>query len=477
VTPGHSIPRLVIAGTASGVGKTTVTAGIIAALRQRGLVVQSFKCGPDYIDPSYHALASGRACRNLDAWMLSEGQLKEGFARACAGADLAVVEGVMGVFDGADWGSDQGSTAHIARILQAPVVLVVDISGAARSAALAVAGAQRLDPTLRLCGVILNQAGSRHHADGCAQAIESQTGVQTLGWLSRDVNLEVPERHLGLTRSSEAANVEGLIANLGRAVAERFNLDAVLAQARDEAAPSSRTAAVAVRPSATSDGPLLAVARDEAFCFYYPENLELLEEQGMRLEFFSPVRGEAPSPEAAGVYFGGGYPELHGRALSENGRLWAAVRDLRARDAPIYAECGGFMVLTEGLKDTAGKLWPMAGLIPGQTEMSERLAALGYRWAQALQPNLLCDVGSVLRAHEFHYSHWQCDSNVTTGRPAWHVRGTRSQTPESSVGFVQGNLLASYLHVHFGQDPRLAQRFGEKLRAAAGVLADVEPHR
>ena len=461
----NSIPRLVIAGTASGVGKTTVTAGLIAALRQRGLSVQSFKCGPDYIDPTYHTLASGRACRNLDAWMLNETQLEEGFVRACAGADLAIIEGVMGAFDGARWESDEASTAHIARMLRAPVVLVLDISGAARSAAIEVAGCQRLDPDLKLSGVILNQAGSKAHADGCAQAIESLTGVPTLGWLLRDSKLAVPERHLGLTiPSADAGETKDLIQDLGHAVTERFDVDAVLAAARPLGGAATTTAQP-VRTASETEGPILAVARDEAFCFYYPENLELLEEEGVQLEFFSPVRGEAPSEGAAGVYFGGGYPELHAEALSENQKLWDVLKELRARDAPIYAECGGFMVLTQGLKDIAGKSWPMAGLLPGRAEMSGKLEALGYRWAEALTPNLLTEGGAVLRGHEFHYSRWVLDSAVVAESSAWRLRGTRPGSPEALGGFVQGNLLASYIHVHFGQDRGLARRFATQLQA------------
>jgi cobyrinic acid a,c-diamide synthase len=220
----------------------------------------------------------------------------------------------------------------------------------------------------------------------------------------------------------------------------------------------------AERTATSRRGPVLAVARDEAFSFYYPENLELLEEEGVQLEFFSPVRGEAPSARAAGVYFGGGYPELHAEELSANGKLWAALKDLHARDAPIYAECGGFMVLTEALKDVSGNSWPMAGILPGHTEMSGKLEALGYRWAEALKPNLLTAGGAALKGHEFHYSRWLCESAVAESS-AWRLRGTRAGLPEVLGGFMQGNLLASYIHVHFGQNRDLARRFATQLRA------------
>ena len=466
---GPNTARLMIAAAGSGAGKTTVTTALIAALRERGVAVQPFKCGPDYIDPTYHSLAAGRVSRNLDAWMLEEAQMVSAFCRACAQADLAIVEGVMGVFDGAAWDCDQGSTAHIARLLEAPVILVVDISGAARSAAIAVAGCKQLDPDLDLRGVILNYAGSQAHADGCAQAILTLTGVPTLGWLSRDAKLEIPERHLGLLLPQVAESVTGsLIAGLGKRASEQFNLDALLQIAREAQPLRSTEPAARVTTPRRPVRATLAVARDEAFSFYYPENLELLADQGVELEFFSPIRGEAPGNTASGVYFGGGYPELHAPALSANAHLWSVLRLLHQRDAPIYAECGGFMILTEGLEDTAGKLWQMAGLIPGRVRMASSLVALGYRWAKPLRANLLTVPGSVLRGHEFHYSRWEHEFPPDADTVAWETRGTKPQATPVAAGFVRGNLLASYLHFHFGQSALLAERFAGRLRGDAG---------
>lgn len=468
-------PRVVIAGTASGAGKTTVAAGLIAALRRRGLTVQPFKCGPDYIDPTYHSLAAHRTCRNLDCWMLEEPQLLATFERACAGADIAVIEGVMGLFDGASWENAHASTAHLAKLLQAPLILVLDIAGAARSAAIGVAGCQRLDPELQLRAVILNFAGSERHAQGCASAIASQVQVPTLGWLRRDNDLGIPERHLGLVPGNERSQAEPLIERLATVVGAQFDLDAIVNLARG-AVPSTPSPVVAPMPAGRAgsdpDSPVLAVAHDAAFSFYYPENLELLEEAGVRVEFFSPIRGEAPRADAAGVYFGGGYPELHARELSGNASLWTVLRNLRERNAPIYAECGGFMVLTEGLVDLSGAVWPMAGLIPGQTRMSERLVALGYRHATALTSNLLAATGQSLRGHEFHYSTWIDGPTPGAGTEAWRTRSVQPGAVEVAQGYAHGNLLASYLHVHFGQDPRIAQRFAAALHAshiASGV--------
>jgi len=544
VKHAFDIPRIVIAGASSNVGKTTITAGLIAAFRQKGLTVQPFKCGPDYVDPSYHERAAGRPCRNLDTWMLSDSQLLESFARACQDADIAVVEGVMGLYDGSDWHDERGSTAQIAKLLNAPVLLVFDISGSARSAAAGVLGYKTFDPDVAIRGVVLNFAGSEGHARGCAGAIQSATSLPMVGWLPREMQLQIPERHLGLVPGGEQVDSDALIAQMTAAVAARFDIDGIASMARAAVTPAgppapapsvaahwalgSEGAAVAVlhdsgatsvaQLTSVSDGdagrargasgpasrrPVLAVARDEAFCFYYPENLELLAEAGAEVEFFSPLRGERPSPRAAGVYLGGGYPELHGEALASNTALWQALQDMQAADKPIYAECGGFMVLTQGLTDASGHTWKMAGLLPGITRMNGRLAALGYRHVTALRPNLLAVPGESLRGHEFRYSSWVADSSAAAASdpqaalsphaalnptaalhpqtalnptaalnpiatwnptPAWEVKGTRGKVPEDGVGYVRGNLLASYLHVHFGQRRDLAQRFVSRLR-------------
>jgi cobyrinic acid a,c-diamide synthase len=270
-----------------------------------------------------------------------------------------------------------------------------------------------------------------------------------------------------LIPGGEHLDAAALISAVADAVAQRFNLAAILDIARSAGAMPGTDAPAPATATAARRGPgarpVIAVARDEAFCFYYPENLELLAEAGAAIEFFSPLRGEQPGSGAAGVYLGGGYPELHAAQLSSNAGLWQALKELRLRDAPIYAECGGFMVLTQGLVDGEGRRWPMAGLVPGVARMTDKLAALGYRHAAALRPNLLADPGDELRAHEFRYSTWICDEPVAGADTAWQVRGTRIAAPADSGGFVSGNLLASYLHIHFAQRAGLANRFVQKL--------------
>jgi cobyrinic acid a,c-diamide synthase len=471
--------------------------------------------------------------------MLSDTQLLDSFARACQDADIAVVEGVMGLYDGSDWHDERGSTAQIAKLLSAPVLLVLDISGSARSAAAVALGYQNFDPAVAIRGVVLNFAGSERHAQGCAEAIASATALPMLGWLPRELQLRIPERHLGLVPGGEQVDSNALIAQMAAAVSARFDVAGIVDAARQAAVgvegrhgggaasvtwhggvgdgrgavaavgsdadggeggragggaavPTTaggkrpldalegrdrvREPALATLPTATATPsrpaarraphPIIAVARDEAFCFYYPENLELLIEEGAKIEFFSPLRGERPAANAAGVYLGGGYPELHGPVLASNTGLWSALKDLHAADAPIYAECGGFMVLTEALTDSDGHRWPMAGLLPGFARMSGKLAALGYRHATALGSNLLAEPGDSLRGHEFRYSSWVRDANVADDTAAWQVRGTRGDATIDAVGYARGNLLASYLHVHFGQRRELATRFVKRLMQA-----------
>ncbi|HEY3786063.1 MAG TPA: cobyrinate a,c-diamide synthase [Steroidobacteraceae bacterium] len=480
----YNIPRLLIAGAASNVGKTTVTAGLIAALREQGVVVQPFKCGPDYIDPTWHSRAAGRACRNLDTWMLDDAMLVESFVRACRGADVAVIEGMMGLFDGADWDDERGSTAQISKLLGTPIVLVADICAAANSAAVPVLGCRQFDPEAPLAAVVLNRAGSEGHAGGCARAITGRSALPVLGWLPAEDRLRVPQRHLGLMPGGEHPETEALIGRIAAQVSARFDLQALLGIARAAQPVMAGKALWSLPPvggqerlpTQTDRGrerklsavrpPVLAVARDEAFCFYYPENLELLQAYGAVIEFFSPIRGECPPEGADGVYLGGGYPELHAAALADNTALWQSLRALRARDAPLYAECGGFMALTEDLLDLEGRRWPMAGLVPGTVRMSDQLAALGYRYATAPAANLLVDAGGTLRGHEFRYSSWEADLREAELAAAWKARSLGG--PEGPIGYAQGNLLASYLHVHFGQSPAIASRFvGQLARTRA----------
>ncbi len=458
------MPRLLVAGTGSGVGKTLMTAGLIGALRRRGYVVQPFKCGPDYIDPGWHSAAAGRRCRNLDPWMLGAAAMVQCFQRGCAGAGIAVIEGAMGLFDGAGFDSGAGSAAEVAGLLGAPVLLVLDIAGSARSAAAVALGFARFDPGCKVAAVALNFAGSERHARGCAGAITEATGLEVLGWLPRAAGLAVPERHLGLHLAEEGGGPggrrEAVLAAAADAVAARFDLDALL---RLAAAAPALAGEVAPLPAAAG-GPVLAVARDAAFSFYYQDDFDLLAASGARLVPFSPVAGERLPAGAAGVYLGGGYPELHARALAANAGLHDDLRALHARGAPVLAECGGFMALAEALVDGEGVRHRMAGLVPGSTRMTTGLAALGYREATALANSPLAAAGETLRGHEFHYSLW--DRAAAPPAPAWRVRFARGGAV-ADIGHAERGLLASYLHIPLAQRPALAQRLVARLAAAA----------
>lgn len=458
-----SIPRLVIAGTASGTGKTTFVTGLISALRLRGLRVQPFKCGPDYIDPGYHTQAAGRSSRNLDTWMLTEAQMLQSFERACRGADIAIIEGVMGLFDGSDFQTERASAAHIAKLLKAPVVLLLDISGAARSSAATALGFKVFDPELPLAGFVLNFAGSQKHAEGCRSAIERVCQLPVPGWLPKVPHLAIPERHLGLQLAQEAP-VEALIGRLGDLVATQVNIDA-LCKIAATAAPLSLPGKTPVGRSRPGARPRLAVARDQAFCFHYQDNLEHLENEGVELVYFRPADGEPMPGRVSGVYLGGGYPELHAAKLSANQPFLRGLAQMHSQGNPIFAECGGFMALTEAILDSEGNSWPMAGLVPGTTRMLPRLASLGYRRALVLRDNLLAEAGSVLKGHEFHYSIWEGPESASE-KSAWELQTGLPGERGSPAGFSEGNLLASYLHIHFAQAPSIAKRFADVLGQA-----------
>ena len=464
-----SPPTILIAGQASGVGKTTITLGLIAALCKRGRTVQPFKCGPDYIDPTYHTLAAGRPCRNLDTWMLSPEQMVASFQRASHDADIAIVEGVMGLFDGSSYTDENGSAAHIAKLLNAQVFLVLDIGKLARSAGALALGYKQFDPELKIAGFILNRAGSESHANGCAQAIMQATGIPSVGWLSKHSNLHIPERHLGLVptdgRAGECSELSALVDAASDAISQTFDLEKItqLAGGKQQPHRSTVDTSLLIPPPSplSTPTPVLAVARDEAFSFYYPDNLEMLEEAGARIEYFSPLRDTHLPENASGLYLGGGFPEVYARQLSENNSILVEFQRFHAKGRPIFAECGGFITLTQALIEPDGTRWPMAGIIPGETEMQERLAGLGYRVATAREDNLLLKAGDSVRGHEFHYTKWTHDPG--SREAAWQMRRRNADSESHPAGYVSGNLLASYLHVHFGQNPALAQNFVSRL--------------
>lgn len=453
--------RLVIAGTGSGAGKTTVTIGLMAALKQKGYTVQGFKCGPDYIDPTYHTAVTGRPSRNLDSFMLSHEAVKEIFVRGSQGADISIIEGVMGMYDGKEATSDKGSTAEISILTESPVLLVVNCQSMARSAAAIVKGFQLLNPAARIVGVIANKVGSEGHHKIVKAAIEQECGIPVVGYLKREGDVEIPERHLGLVPSVERGELNPLFDRLAEIIAQTVDLDQIWELAK--AAPVHAEPALFAK-KAVPDRVTIAVAKDPAFHFYYPENLELLAAYGAKLHFFSPLAGEGVPEEADGLYIGGGFPEEFAAELSVQTEVLASFREAIRAGLPTLAECGGFMYLTEAIVTTEGKSYPMVGLIPGIVTMQKKLAALGYREVRGTRANFLLGTEEQAKGHEFHYSTF-ASSQEEELPYAYETKGLRGTKPE---GFAQDNLVAGYTHLHFGSNPAVVERWITRCLEVAG---------
>jgi cobyrinic acid a,c-diamide synthase len=443
---------LAIAGTHSGVGKTTIAIALMAALTRRGLRVQPFKIGPDFIDPGFHRLASGRASRNLDGWMLSRDTNLEILAQASQDADIAIIEGVMGLFDGSDAVSQTGSTAEIAKWLGSPVLLVIDTSAMAGSAAALVRGFEDFDPDVRLAGVLCNRVGGSGHADILRQAIAARCRAKPLGFLPSDEKIALPERHLGLVMARESLSKEHL-SEMASWIETHVDIDGLLSVAREQSLPLETS-----RPSPSQVSverrARIGLARDAAFCFYYEDNLDLLKQCGADLIQFSPISDGALPANLDGLYLGGGYPELYAAQLSENASMRDAIVQFAKAGRPIYAECGGFMYLCEAILDTDRREYQMAGLFPTRVRMQKQLAAIAYVEAEVPEAALWLRAGQRLRGHEFHYS-------TIDGMPASVSRCLRLITGDKTRedGYAIGSVLAGYSHLHFRSSPDFASSF------------------
>jgi cobyrinic acid a,c-diamide synthase len=442
--------RIVIAGTHSGAGKTTIATALMAAYARRGLRVQPFKVGPDFIDPGFHDAACGRKSRNLDGWMLSRSANLEVFGRA-ADADLAIVEGVMGLFDGRDATSESGSTAEMAKWLAAPVVLVVDASAMARSAAAVVRGFESFDAELDVAGVLFNRVGGRGHADLLREATAGCCRAEMIGALPSSEKISMPSRHLGLVMAREALTAS-VLDEMAAWVEGHLDLDALLSLAREHS--GALPACGGRRETPRAPRVRVGVARDRAFCFYYEDNLDLLREAGAELVEFSPIAESHLPADLGGIYLGGGYPELHAAALSGNHTMLAAVREFAAGGGPVYAECGGFMYLTEAIVEQDGREHPMAGLFPTRARMQPRLAALGYLEAEACADAPWLRAGERVRGHEFRFS--EIDPMPAGTRRCLRLHGSRDAREE---GYQAGSVVGGYAHLHFGSCPAFAERF------------------
>ena len=436
-------------------GKTTLTMGLLQAFA-RSMKVQPFKVGPDYIDPAFHTHITGRKCRNLDGWMLSEDTIKSLFARSGRSADLCVIEGVMGMHDGAGTRKNQGSTAHIAKILNAPVVLVLDARAMAASAAAMVLGYRDYDPEINLEGVILNNVSGGKHYDLLKTVIQRDTGIRVFGYLPPHKDISLPDRHLGLVPQGELEDLEEKLNLLGQLVRDHLDLDGLEILARQYASFSSTPSPLPDPSNHQSGGRITtAVAMDPAFHFYYWDNLELLEELGAELVYFSPLSDEKLPEGIDLLILGGGFPEVFAAQLEANKPMRQAVKHAVKQGLPVYGECGGLMYLSERIRGPEGKdpegkggSFSMVGAFPGTTAMTGRLQRFGYVEVENRSDNLLGLQGTRFRAHEFHYS-------VLEGAPehlfSMHVYKIRDGeiTDTWLSGIKTGCLLASYPHLHF----------------------------
>jgi cobyrinic acid a,c-diamide synthase len=442
-----SIPRLLIAGAASGVGKTTLTVGLVRAMRSRGLKVAVFKCGPDYLDPTYHARAAGTSAHNLDGWMMGREAVLGTFVRASAGADIAIIEGVMGLFDGASARDEGGSTAEIAKWLNAPVLLVVDASGMARSIAAIGHGFADFDLGVRLAGLICNRIASWSHLHLLREASDR---LPVLGGLPTEGSASFPSRHLGLRAADEQSVPDALFSIWGELVSEWCELDAILSLAQKSGALA--TGPVAAPPGESASRCTIGVAFDEAFHFYYEDNLARLENAGARLVRFSPIH-DTELPQVDGLYIGGGYPEVHAAELANNASMERQIAAFAAADGVIYAECGGLMYLCSELRTLDARVYPMCGVVPARTVMCERLQALGYVEAQTRRDSILGSAGLCFRGHQFRYSRLNI---LSAGiEPAFAIRRRRDGA-SLEEGFQTRNTIASYIHAHWASNPALA---------------------
>ncbi|MDJ0662400.1 MAG: cobyrinate a,c-diamide synthase [Crocosphaera sp.] len=472
---------LIIAGDRSGTGKTTITLALLAFLRKKASKVQSFKVGPDYIDPMFHSYITGRPCRNLDPILTSVNYVKSCFAQHCQGVDYAVIEGVMGLFDGVPLEKaggrrqetegrrqeaegrrqggirreerglcqDYGSTAHIARILDVPVVLVIDCSRLSGSVAAIAHGYGSLDPKINVVGVILNRVGSDRHLTLLKTALKP-LNIPIFGVIYRQEALNIPDRHLGLVPTQELPQLNQLMDRLAHLAQNCFNWE----QLHRYLVPSPRHPVTPSPRHPVTPSPKIAITKDQAFNFYYPDNLDILEQLGATLCYWSPLEDETLPEGTAGLYLGGGFPEMFAETLSSNQKALNAVKQAIFKGIPTYAECGGLMYLGEQIIDFEEKSWPMVGILPTTAKMGQKLT-LGYRQAIAYRSSLLLNEGETIWGHEFHRS----ELTLSPSQPIFNLSSWHENSPSYGEGWHWYNVHASYVHLHFGGCPQIAEKF------------------
>ena len=459
----NKLPRIMIAGTNSGVGKTTVTLGIMSALVQKGIEVQGFKAGPDYIDPSHHKFVTGNASRNLDTWMMGDSACRELFERSAVNADVSVIEGVMGLYDGSIDSTGHGSSAHLAKLLKTPVILVISAKGIAQSAGAVVMGYKEFDKDINLSGIIVNNVSSHSHYDCIKSSIEETCSVPVLGYLKKDKEIIIPERHLGLVPSEENVGQSNLYERLGKMALETVDIDGLLKVARSAGAFPDYDKSIFLDGNVIADINL-AIAKDNAFCFYYQDDIDLFEALGAKVKYFSPLSNRRLPDDIDGIFLGGGFPELYTEKLMENDSMKKSILEAYNQGTVIYGECGGMMYLLERLIDCDGSSFNMCGVLSGTSRMENRRQGLGYIIAEATYDNVICKRGDTFRAHEFHWSKLLDVPENTI----FSYKTRKSNGKESGYdGICKKNVLASYTHVHFSSNPELARNLLSSMKKAS----------
>lgn len=449
-------PRLVIAATQSGAGKTTIVAGILAALKKRGLKVQSYKVGPDYIDGGFHSVASGRATHNLDSWLVGEEKIADIFFETFADADIAVVEGVMGLFDGGKNGVS--STAEIAKILNAPVILVIDCKSMGQSAAAVALGFREFDKDLNFAGVILNRVGSDSHKKMICDALE-KLNIKCFGAVKRNAEFFLPERHLGLVPTAEN-NFSEVIEKISSAVEEQINLEELLKLAEKNSPLPYQSTNLPNYKSTIK----IAVAKDAAFNFYYAESLRELEKLGAEIIFFSPLADKHLPENICGLILGGGFPEMFAKQLEKNISMRQSIKNFASKGLPIFAECGGYMYLMKSITNFAGKVFEMCGVIPNRAKMTEKLQMVGYVGADLRKNCIIGGVNDKIQAHEFHFS---IEEENLSAEKIFDCEKLRTGE-KYFAGWANENIVASYLHLHFVGCSSVAKNFIEACKIFGG---------
>ena len=451
------MPRIVIAGTQSGTGKTSLALALVASLKRRGLRIQTFKVGPDFLDPSYLAVASGRPCYNLDGWMASRQYVLELFHRTTKDVDMAVIEGVMGLFDGSDPATSEGSTAEMAGWLDAPVLLAVNVHGMARSLAAIVKGCVEFDRVLKIGGIIANHSGSHHHKDWLTQSLGSASLPPLLGAIPRGALPMLPRRHLGLITADPQNLPPRILEELADVLEKHLSLETITQIARS--APPLFVPEIGRETHLGQKRVSIGVAYDRAFHFYYPDNLDELALRGCDLIRFSPLKDRCLPEDLDGLYLGGGYPEEYAEALADNQEMQEAIRQFAKRGLPVYAECGGLMYLSQGIRTFDGKEYSMVGLLPKWSRMLGRLKSLGYVEVTLTADSLWGIRGESIRGHEFHYSELMGDP-LENGlwKGVYRIRHRHSKIFKVE-GYQQGNILASYVHLHWASQPEAIESF------------------